>query len=85
MTASLAFLGIFELFFLLVLFPISLALFAFWVWMLIHAIQNSGLNDSERIVWVIVIVFVNLLGAIIYYCVGRPKAGEPAFLPPRSP
>lgn len=84
MTTFLAFLGIFEIFFLLVLGPLSLALFAFWVWMLIHAIQNRGLNDSERIVWVIVIVFVNLLGALIYFFVGRPKANEAAFLPPRG-
>jgi hypothetical protein len=84
MTTSLAFLGLPEIFMLLVFFPISLALFGFWVWMLIHAIQNRGLNDSERIVWVIVIVFVNLLGAIIYFFVGRPKANEAAFLPPRG-
>jgi hypothetical protein len=53
---------------------LALAGFVFWLWMLIHAIQNRGLDGSERIVWVIVIVFVNLVGAIIYFFVGRPKA-----------
>ena len=33
------------------------------IWMLVHAIKNPGLSDSERIVWVLVIIFVQLLGA----------------------
>lgn len=84
MTTLLAFLGNAELVLLLLFLPVSLALFAFWLWMLIHAIQNRGLNDSERIVWVIVIVFVNLIGALIYFFVGRPRAPAAASLPPRS-
>jgi len=34
---------------LLLLIPISLATFAFWIWMLVHAIQNKGLTDGEKI------------------------------------
>lgn len=84
MTTSLAFLGSAELVLMLVFLPVSLALFGFWLWMLIHAIQNRGLNDSERILWVIVIVFVNLIGALIYFFVGRPRARAAADPLPRS-
>lgn len=84
MITLLAFLGVAELVLMLLFLPVSLALFAFWLWMLIHAIQNRGLNDSERIVWVIVIVFVNLIGALIYFFVGRPRAQAAPGLPPRS-
>lgn len=52
----------------------ALGAFVFWLWMLIHAIQNRGLTDSERIVWVLVIIFLNLLGALLYLIVGKPKA-----------
>ncbi len=52
---------------------IALALFAFWIWMLVHAITNKGLSDTEKIVWVLVIIFVHFIGAIIYFFVGRPK------------
>lgn len=52
----------------------ALAAFVFWLWMLIHAIQNRGLTDSERIVWVLVIIFLNLLGALLYLIVGKSKA-----------
>jgi hypothetical protein len=64
------------LFGLLVLFlgaVVSLAGFVFWLWMLIHAITNKGLADGERIVWVLVIIFLPLIGSIIYFFIGRPK------------
>ena len=43
--------------------------------MLIHAITNKGLNGTEKIVWVLVIIFLYVLGALIYFFVGRPKGG----------
>jgi len=61
----------------LVLLPILLALFAFWIWMLISAIQNKGLTEGETIAWVLVIALLHLLGAIIYFFVGHPKRKTP--------
>jgi phospholipase D-like protein len=52
----------------------SLVCFAFWLWMLVHAITNKGLSDGEKIVWVLVVIFLPFLGSIIYFFVGRPKA-----------
>jgi len=57
--------------------PLALALFAFWVWMLISAVQNKGLTDGEKIAWVLVIVLLHLMGAIIYFFVGHPKRKDP--------
>jgi hypothetical protein len=59
------------------LLPIALALTAFWIWMLISAVQNKGLGDGEKIAWVLVIVLLHLLGAIIYFFVGHPKRKTP--------
>jgi len=56
--------------------PLALALFAFWIWMLISAIQNKGLTDGEKIAWVLVIVLLHLMGAIIYFFVGHPKRND---------
>ena len=63
-------------FFGLIFFVISLAGFAFWLWMLIHAITNKGLSDGEKIVWVLVIIFLPLLGSIIYFFVGKSKGSS---------
>jgi hypothetical protein len=60
---------------LFVLFFIALGLlaFVFWIWMLIDAIKNPGLSGTERIVWVLVIVFLHFLGALIYFFAGRSR------------
>jgi hypothetical protein len=52
---------------------LSLACFAFWLWMLIDAITNKRVSDGEKIAWVLVIIFLPLLGSIIYFFVGRSK------------
>lgn len=65
--------GVFKLLFLLIGAALSLAGFAFWLWMLIHAITNRGLGDGEKIAWVLVIILLPLLGSIIYFFIGRPK------------
>lgn len=62
---------------MLFFFPIGLAIFAFWIWMLISAIQNKGLSEGEKIAWVLVIVLLHWLGALVYFFVGHPKRNTP--------
>ena len=62
---------------MLVMLPIALAAFAFWIWMLISAIQNKGLTESEKIAWVLVVALLHVLGALIYFFVGHPKRKTP--------
>jgi hypothetical protein len=52
---------------------IGIAVFAFWIWMLVHAITNKGVEDIEKIVWVLAIIFLPLIGSILYFFIGRPK------------
>jgi hypothetical protein len=65
--------GLFGLFAIVLGACLSLAGFALWLWMLIHAITNKGLPDGEKIVWVLVIIFVPIIGWILYFFLGRPK------------
>jgi hypothetical protein len=65
--------SIFGLLALLFVGTLVLALFVFWIWMLVHAITNPGLRDVEKLIWVLVILFTHALGAIIYFFIGRPK------------
>jgi hypothetical protein len=46
----------------------------FWIWMLIHAITNKGLDSIEKLIWVIVILCLHFIGGLIYFFIGRPKA-----------
>jgi hypothetical protein len=63
--------------------PLVIALFVFWIWMLVSAVQNKGLTEGEKIAWVLVIVFIHWLGALIYFFVGHPKRNTP-LVPPRT-
>ena len=65
----------------ILLIPLALAAFAFWIWMLVHAIQNKGLTDGEKVGWVLAIALVHFLGALLYFFIGRPK-GKPMLVPP---
>ncbi len=58
----------------LILGGVGLAVFVFWIWMLIHAITNDGLSGTEKILWVLLLIFLHFLGAILYFFIGRPKA-----------
>ncbi len=65
--------GTFKLLWLLITLVIGVASVAFWLWMLIHAIGNKALSDGERIVWVLVIIFLPFLGSVLYFFIGKPK------------
>ena len=53
---------------------ISLLTFIFLIWMLVDCIQNQSLDSTMKLVWVLVIIFLPLIGSLIYYFVGRAKA-----------
>ncbi|PYJ97137.1 MAG: hypothetical protein DME23_17085 [Verrucomicrobia bacterium] len=52
---------------------IGLGCFVLWIWMLIDCLTNNGIPGSEKVAWVLVIIFTHFLGALIYFFVGRPK------------
>jgi Phospholipase_D-nuclease N-terminal len=65
--------GIIGLFFMVLCGIIALLACIFWIWMLIDAIQNKGLTDGEKIGWVLAIVFLHVIGALLYFFIGRSK------------
>jgi hypothetical protein len=48
-------------------FLIGILFFVFWIIMLVDAATRKFKDDSEKIVWIIVIVFTGIIGALIYY------------------
>ena len=55
----------------LIMVVLAIAAVVLWVWALVDAIRNPALEDTMRIVWVLVIVFTGFIGAIIYLLIGR--------------
>jgi hypothetical protein len=51
----------------------SILTFAFWLWMLIDAIKKPSLTSNERLIWILVIVFLPCIGSLIYFFVAKSK------------
>jgi len=69
------FLGSAILIILFVFLVISLGifLFAFWIWMIVDCATRKFKNDTDKVVWILVILFASLIGAIIYYFAVKRK------------
>jgi sterol desaturase/sphingolipid hydroxylase (fatty acid hydroxylase superfamily) len=70
MTAAI---GIFELVFTLPFLLIGILGTVFWIWMLIDAALNEPSEGSDKIVWVLIILFTHFIGALIYFVARRPN------------
>ena len=53
----------------LVAVAIGVLLFLFWLWMLVDCLKRNFKKDYEKIVWILVMIFLHILGATIYYFV----------------
>lgn len=73
---------VFFLFFLLGTFVLGLATFVFWLWALIDCARKEHPGENMKLVWILVVLFAGIVGALIYFCVGRPKAYLPRPAPP---
>jgi len=45
---------------------IGLIILAFWVWMIIDCAKRRFNNDVEKIVWLVIIVLGQWIGALVY-------------------
>ena len=52
---------------------LSILAFGFWIWMLVDCLQNNKLQGNNKLVWVVVVVFLHFLGALLYFLIERPK------------
>ncbi|HSU73255.1 MAG TPA: PLDc N-terminal domain-containing protein [Candidatus Binatia bacterium] len=48
----------------------------FWIWMLVDAVVRPFTSDLEKVVWILVIIFLNILGALLYYVAVRLPQGK---------
>ena len=61
--------GIYEL----IIIAGVLAVGIFWVWMVIDCATQETPEGNDKVVWILIIVLMNWLGALIYYFVRRRK------------
>jgi phospholipase D-like protein len=61
--------GSFFIFFII----LGFAFFAFWIWMLIDCISNEPSTGNDKIIWVLVILILQWVGAVLYFMIRRPQ------------
>ena len=57
--------------FLLVLLGL---VFVFWLWALVDCINRDFVNPTDKVVWVLVIICLQIIGALLYFFIGRRKS-----------
>ena len=66
--AGMAFIAVFLVFTMIfAIIGLFVFLFIFWIYMIIDVAKRDFKEDSERVVWILVLVFLSWLGALIYY------------------
>ena len=71
--ATVAIAGIAILLIWLITAVLGIASFGFWIWMLIDCITKEPSEGNDKLIWILVIVFTNFVGAPLYYFVRRPE------------
>ncbi len=44
----------------------------FWLWMLISCLRS---NRSDKVIWILLILFIPIIGALLYFFMARNKVG----------
>ncbi|HLI70119.1 MAG TPA: PLDc N-terminal domain-containing protein [Ktedonobacteraceae bacterium] len=52
---------------------IAAAGFAFWIWMIYECATKEPANDNNKIVWLLIIILTNIIGALLYFFIRRPE------------
>ncbi len=47
-----------------------------WIWMLIDCLQNEPSTGNEKVIWVLLMVFLGIIGSMLYYFIRRPQRIE---------
>ena len=56
---------------LLVTLPLIILQIGLMIFALIHCLKHDKYKIGNRLIWIIVIVFVNIIGPILYFTIGR--------------
>ena len=52
---------------------LAIGLLVFWIWALVDCIKNEPSQGNDKIIWVLVILLLQWIGALVYVVVRRPQ------------
>jgi len=45
----------------------------FWLWMFVDCLSKNFKKDMDKLVWIIVLLYLNIVGAFLYYFLVKAK------------
>lgn len=54
-----------------VLLPIILIQFGLMITALVHVLRHSYYRFGNKVVWIVVVVFIQIVGPVVYFAFGR--------------
>jgi len=57
----------------LIAIPILLLITIFWIWMLIDCAKKDFIGSNDKVIWILILIFTGIIGAIIYYFIIKRK------------
>lgn len=63
----------FSFLFFIIFFGFGIIGTLFWLWMLIDCATKEPSEGNDKLIWIIIIIFTHVLGALVYFFVRRPK------------
>ena len=63
--------------FVMIILTLGLGTFGFWIYALIEIISDEYKNDTDKIIWFLLVFFLPFVGTILYYAIGRKKISIP--------
>ncbi|MBL0745460.1 PLDc N-terminal domain-containing protein [Chryseolinea lacunae] len=60
-----------------VIILVLLVPFALWLWALIEIIRSDFKESSQKIIWLLVLIFLPFLGWLLYVIIGRGQRVKP--------
>ena len=57
----------------LLLMALNIAGLIFWIMMIVECATKEPSEGNDKIIWIVIVVFTNWIGALIYYFVRRPE------------
>jgi NADH:ubiquinone oxidoreductase subunit 6 (subunit J) len=65
------------IFLVIAIFGVIIFLFVFWILMIVDAAKRDFKTDGEKIAWVLIVIFLQIIGALVYYFAVK-KQDKPA-------
>ena len=61
----------------MMIFSIVLGCIALWIYAIIDIVKGGFKSESDKLVWLLLVLLVPALGTVLYYLVGQKQKSEP--------